>query len=439
MAELVRADEVITAFRLRIGEPREGTFRKVHYDGINRDLDELLFILNEAQRHLTWMCYSANQPLLEATFDLEVISGVSRYTLPADFLAAIAVFYRTYGQEYEVLRENIIEVRRATRSLRSDYRYHFYEVREQVPIIAARGVISEDSMDRIVSTGLASVRVGDTAYNLTDDSQALVKATFPALNAIMIEKLDNGKVNKFQKGDIFQVDMAEQTRDAIEFWPAVDVEDSALGYAGTPTNFMLTEDNVMFRIEANISNAQPSGYEADERITLRLEDGNNNLIAEGSREGLVTGLNEFYFPDFVQLEEDTGYSVRVLRADNGNELPVSKIELFVRATPSSVQIPYAKLPRPMKKRTDYCEVPSWALNGLYAYAHILAQKKMSRNPNPDRGLVAEFEREFENIKSFLYKKDERGPHSYMGGGRRISGSPFPSNYGTAVGSIWDWL
>ena len=436
MSELIRADQAITAFRMRLGENRVGTFRTVYYDGINSELDEVLFLLNEAQRHLTWLCYSANQPLLEATFDLEVVGGVSRYTLPSDFLAAIAVFYRTYGQEYEVERENLIEVRRSTRSYQSDYRYHFYEVREKVPIIAARGVISEDSMNRIVSTGLGSVRVGDTVYNLTDDSQALVNATFPALNAITTETLDAGKVNAFQKGDIFQIDMAEQTRDAIEFWPTVDVEDSALGYAGTPADFMLTEDNVMFRIEANISE-QPTGYEADERFTLRLEDENCNLIAEGAREGIRSGANEFNFPDFVQLQEDTEYTVRVLRA-NGNELPVSRIEIFVRETPSSVLITYAKLPRPMMSRKDYCEIPSWAMNGLYAYAHILAQKKMSRNPNPDRGLVAEFKEEYENIKSFLYKKDERGPHSYMGESRQRA-FPFPSNYGHAVGSLFDFL
>ena len=438
MAELVRVDEVITGFRVRIGEPREGTYRRVYYDGINSELDELLFILNEAQRHLTWICYSANQPLLEKTFDLEVISGVGHYTLPEDFLAVIAVFYRTYGQEYEVSRENLIEVRRATRSLRTDYRYRFYEVREQVPLIAARGVISEDSENRIQATGLNTVRVDDMVYNLTDDSHALVKATFPALNAIMTEPLDGGKVNAFQKGDIFQIDMAEQTRDAIEFWPTVTVEDSAVGYAGSSTDFMLTEDNVMFRISATISE-QPSGYEADERITLNLVDADDNVIAEGSREGLVTGVNDFYFPDFVQLQEDTEYSVQVLRASNGNELPVSRIEVLVREVPSSVQIHYARLPRPMKTRKDYCEIPSWALNAVYAYAHILAHKKMSRNPVPDRGLVAEFEREFENVKSFLYKRDERGPHSYMGGGGRINNWPFPSNYGTAYGSIFDFL
>ena len=278
-----------------MGEPRVGTFRTVRYDGINKDLDVLLSILNQAQLHVTWMCYSANAALLEDTFYLEVVSGVTRYTLPERTLALVSVFHRTYGQEYEVERANLFEIRRTTRSLRSDYRYRFYEVREQVPIISARGIISQDSPNRIEATGLAAVRVDDIFYNLTDDSQGIVKATFPALNAIATEDLEGGKRNSLKKGDVFQIDMAEKTRDAMDFWPMLSKEDSTIGYKGTPSNWVLTEDNVMFRVDAHITGI-PTNFEQDERLVLNLLDSDDNVVAEGAKEGTCCWLQPILFP-----------------------------------------------------------------------------------------------------------------------------------------------
>ena len=439
MSELIRADELITNFRVRLGEPREGTFRTIRYDGINKDLDVLLSILNQAQRHVTWMCYSANAALLEDTFYLEVISGVSRYTLPERTLSLVSVFHRTYGQEYEVERANLFEIRRTTRSLRSDYRYRFYEVREQVPIISARGIISTDNPNRIEATGLAAVRVNDSFYNLTDDSQGIVKATFPALNAITIEPLEGGKRNTLKKGDVFQIDMAEKTRDSIDFWPMLSKEDSTVGFKGNPTDWRLNEDNVMFRVDAHIASI-PTGFEQDERLVLNVLNSDDEVVAEGAKEGLVVGYNEFYFPEFVQLEEDTDYTVQVIRADNENELNVTEIELWVRENPESVECRRARLPREMEKRTDYCEMPVWSHEAVFAYAHIIAQKMMSRNPNADRGLLNEFMTAIEDVKAFKFKQDERGPHSMaMIGGNRSSNWPYPSHYGTAGPSPFELL
>lgn len=429
MAELRQCSELVTNFRIRIGEPTPGTFGTVHYDGINKSINEIIAILNQAQHHVTWMCYSANQALLETTVYLEVLSGVSRYTLPEDFLGPVAVFHRTYGQAYEVERANLFEIRRSTRSERYDYRYRFYEIRENVPIISARGVINTDHAVQITDTGLESVRVGDTAYNLTDHSQGVINAVYPAINAISVEALNNGGANVWQKGDIYQIDMAEQTRDAIDFWPKVTKEDSEEVYKGDPT-FQLTEDSVVFRVAADVSEV-PTAFEDDERVILRILQG-SDVVGEGARENLSTNYNVFYFPHFIQLREDVDYTVTVERADGGS-IAIDEIRVDAKIEPESVDVRYAKLPRPMTKLEDYCEVPSWALEAVYAYAHIIAQKKMSRNPNADRGLVAEFNTAIQDVKDFLYKRDERGPHQLpMLGGRRNTGNPYPGNYSVAL-------
>ena len=439
MSMLIRADQLITNFRLRLGEPREGTFRKIFYDGINSNVDELLTILNQAAEHVCWISYSANHSLLEDTFYIEVLSNVTRYTLPELFLGPVAVFHHSYGQEYEVQRANLLEIRAQTRSQYSDFVFRYYEIREQVPIMAApRGIISEESETRITASRLSAVRVGDTVHNLTDESQGVVNATFPGINAISVEELAGGKTNIFQKGDIFQIDMAEKTRDAMDFWPEVAVDNFTTVYIGIPQNIILQEDNVLFQAEATILSL-PSGFEKDERFTLKVYDEDDAEVAEGARKGLAVGTNDFSlpsFPDMVQLREDVAYRVRVFRADSGDEIPTSKVSLIARDAAPSVEVRNACLPRPMTKRTDYCEIPSWGLPAVYAYGHILAQKKMSRNPNPDRGLMEEFKMEIENIKSYKFKLDERGPHSLTGRNRGRSWN-FPGNYGHSGPSPFD--
>lgn len=441
MSQLLRADKVITNFRLRLGEPREGTFRKIYYDGINADLDELLEILNEAQRHVCWICYSANHALLESTFYIEVLDGVTRYTLPELFLGAVAIFHHSYGSEYEVERANLFEIRAQTRSKYSDYVFRYYEIREQVPVMSApRGIVTEDSENQIVVAAIAAARVGDIVQNITDDSQGVISGTFPSQNIVIVDGLAGGQTNTFQKGDIYQIDMAEKTRDAIDFWPEITVDNFSTIYTGLPTNIILQEDNVLFQVQARILSL-PTGFEADERFVLQITDEDNEVVIEGAREGLVVGLNDFTLPEYpklVQLREDIAYRVRVFRATNGNELPVNQVVLIARDAPPAVEVRQATLPRPMEKRTDYCEIPVWAMPAVYAYAHILAQKKMSRNPNPDRGLMQEFLMEVENIKQYKFKLDERNTGSLMGMNRR-RGSNFPGNYGHAGPSPFDLL
>ena len=216
-----------------------------------------------------------------------------------------------------------------------------------MPIIIARGIISEKSPRVIQSTGLTPTRVGDKVYNLTDDSQGIVSAVFPAINTIEIQKLSGGKTNVFQKGDIFQVDMQEKTRDAIDFYPQLTREDSRTVYVGKPTSFMLTEDNVMFSIAATIPEHQSEGFnsgrqlvlnlgdaahrlvfdlqcdpvqqtpyqlselEDDTRFILNLVDENDKIVAVGARKEISAGVNRFYFPYLVQLEEGMNYSVQI--------------------------------------------------------------------------------------------------------------------------------
>ena len=438
MGMRLRCDELKAGFRFRLGEPTEGTFGRVYYEPIRDNMDELLYMLNEAQRVVTWLCYNANQTILETTTYLPVLSGVTRYTLPDRFLAPVSVFHRTYNQEYPVTRENLEEIRANTRSERYDYRYRYYEIRERVPRIAARGIVNEDSFTIIEDTDLEAVRVGDTCYNLTDNSQAEVEAVSPALERITIDGLSGGEVNRFQKGDVYQIDMREATCDAMDFWPKVTVGDTKQGYSGRYEDWTIQKDAVVRDVAAYISDF-PSSYEDDERFIVEVYNHTTDeIVGNGAREGLDRGLNDFQFPDFFQLREDTRYSVRVVRADGGDTIDIDSILVTVKEDPESIAIKHASYPLPMEKDTDYFELPEFCIEATYVYAHILALKKQSRNPVTDPGLMAELRSWIADIKTHTYARDERGPHSVAAvGGNRDAGWPFPSNYGYSSVDILD--
>ena len=448
MARLRRCDELITEFRMRLGEPTAGTFGTVYYDGIRDNVDEIRSILNQAQEHVTWMCYSANQALLEKTTYIVVLNGVTRYTLPDDFLAPVSVFHRTYSQEYEVTRENLFLIRASTRTLRHDYRFKYYEIRENVPLISARGVMEQDSLNRIKSDGLGSVRLGDTCYNLTDNSQGIIEAVYPGIQTVQVDLLGGGNTNRFQIGDNYQIDMKEATRDAIDFWPAVDRADSRTVHTGTPTDWQINEDAIILGINTNFT-LLSSLYEEDDRFTLQIsETDGGRIIAEAGKEGLTDGTNVFGFPRPLQLREDTRYRVRVhspqyrVRVQSPDTvLTPDSIDVTAQTPEESVEIRYSHLPRRMEKATDYCEMPSWSINGVYAYGHIIAQKKQSRNPNADPGLMIEFKEEMASIKKFIFARDERGPHAVptVAGNRAGGNWPYPSNWGYSAVDVFDLL
>ena len=442
MGALIRYDELETAFRLRLGNPTEGTFGRVYYDGIRDELDEIRFMLNEAQKYVTWLCYSANQTLIEDTLYLQVLSGATRYTLNDLFLGPVAVFHHTHNQIYEVEKENLIDVKGRIRTERHNYRYYWYEIRERVPRIAARGIVQSDSLDTIDDdVDLRHVRVGDTVYNLTDHSEAEVKAAFPALNRVQVDQLMSGTTNRFQKGDVYQIDMREATCDAIEFYPAVNNPDSYTGYSGGPSYWLLQKDAIVQQIFANISEV-PSNVEDDERFILQIsQDDDDEVVGEAALEGLSKGSNCFQVPDLIQLREDVRYNVVVIRADGGSDIDVDTIQLEVKTDPERVEVRHARYPKPMEKSTDYCEMPEFALPACYVYAADLAFKKMSRSITSDPGIMNELEREIAKIKKFLFARDERGPHSVMPSlsGNRPSNWPYPGNWGHYGPDVFDLI
>ena len=443
MGMLLRYDQIETAFRLRLGNPTEGTFGRFYYDGIRDNLDEIRFMLNEAQRQVTWMAYNTNQTLVEDTVFLQVISGATRYTMSELFLGPVAVFHRQpYDTEDEVTRGNVLDLRAQTRYDRDGYRYRHYEIREKVPRIAARGIVQADSPDSIENDEqLRNVRVGDTCYNLTDNSEGVVEAVFPALDRIKVEILVNGETNRFQRGDIYQVDMREATAEAMEMWPVVNRADSKQAYSGIATNWLITKDAVIVNVTANISSI-PSTFEDDERFLIQVsEHGETEVLGEGARVGLVKGGNKFEFAEFVQLREATRYDVHVIRADAPTEdVSVDSIQVTVKQDPESLEIRQARYPQPMEKDTDYCELPDYAHPAMYTYAAILAMMKVSRNPRMDPGLKADLKEQIDEIKNFQHARDERNVHyvAPMSGNRR-SDWPYPGNYGYASVDIWDLI
>ena len=406
----------------------------VYYDSLRAQVDELRFILNEAQRHVAWKCYSANQTIIEKTEYIQVLSGVTRYTLGERFMGPVSLFYQSGGQEDPIEKDNLDDLRRGHTSERQGYRFENYEIREQVPAVAARGIIRDDSPNAVTDQYLTSdkieklksVRVGDTVHNLTDGSFGTISAVFSSVGRAETSGLSHGDANRFQRGDIYQIEMQEATRDAIDFYPKVIRDDSTVAHNGLPRNWQVNEDQVLLHIDADITQI-PFNFEQDERLIMRVLEGTTE-VAEGAREGLTPGTNTFIFPNPQQLREDTLYTVTVERA-NGSAIDVDMIEVFVSLEPDTVVFKQAQFPRIMDSRDSYCEMPAWSLESVYAYAHILANQKVTRNPSPDAGLVNVFNDTIDDIGKFLFKRDERGPHQLPTLRGRDRGWPYPSNYG----------
>ena len=447
MARLQQCKELLAIFRMRLGEPTVGTFGNIYYDEINENVHELLSILNQAQDHVTWICYSANLSLLEKSIELLVEPDVVTYILPEDYIGEVSVFHRVRGQEYRVDPDNLDEIRGSTRSTSyNDYRFRSYEIRENVPLPAARGIVHTDSTEgRILAGGSAGglglVRVGDTVYNLTDRSETVVDVINygddGAVSSVDVESLEFGDANRFQVGDQFQIDMKEATRDAIALWPHVKGAGVKSFYNGTADGFSLTEDSIIINeAVATPQSNKPPSFESDERVVLRItDDSDGSVVAYASRKGLLFGKsNQFLFSDDVQLREDVSYSASIRREVDAEFMPdidVSRIEFSGRDVSNFIAFKYARLPRKITSLEDYCEMPSWSMEAVYAYGHIIAFKKMARGQVSDPALVNEFNTQIAEIKNYRYRRDERGPHSIPILGLSGSGrgdSPFPGNY-----------
>ena len=439
MTALRRCDELITEFRIRLGEPTVGTFGTVYYDGIRGNVDELRAMLNIAQKRFTFLCYSPNQSIIESTVYFEVLSGVTRYTLPETFLAPVAMFHRTRNQEYEVEKKNLFPVRARNRSEVSNWKFEFYDIRERVPLIAATGIIEADNDTEISGDDLDAVRPGDTAYNLTDGSQSTINAIFPTQNKVVVDGLTNGEANVFRRGDVYQIDMREMSRDAIDLYPRVTRDDTKRIYNGKPTNWQVQADAVVYFVFVDLSSL-PSNLEDDELFVLQLLDGNDEVIAEGSRVSLDRGKNEFPIVNPIQIREGQTYSVRLQRPYKDTTIDVDSIQVDVKSDPESLDFRFAAYPKVMEKETDYSEMPEWAHEGMFAYAMDLAFKKMTRSFRSDPSLKLDVNQEKEIVKDFLYNRDERGPHQVpVAGGNRSQASPFPGNYSVATIDPWDIL
>ena len=208
---------------------------------------------------------------------------------------------------------------------------------------------------------------------------------------------------------------------------------------GWPDGFRLNEDQVVVNTaDITPSGTRPPDFEDDERVVLIITDDSNNLVGYASREGLSFGRpNTFFFSENLQLREDLSYTATLRRRLDDpvpRNLDVSKIEISGRDTSNFIRFKYARLPRKMTSLEDYCEMPSWSMEAVYAYGHIIAFKKMTRRQIADPALVNEFKDQTAEIKNYRYRRDERGPHSMLDSGSSVAeASPFPGNF--AVGYV----
>ena len=142
----------------------------------------------------------------------------------------------------------------------------------------------------------------------------------------------------------------------------------------------LKEDDIVIN-EAVVTPQQtkPSNFEADERVVLRITDDDSNQVAAyASRKGLTFGkANTFLFASNFQFREDTTYSALIRREVDAEFMPdvaISRIEFNGRDISNFIDFKYSRLPRKITSVEDYCEMPSWTIEGVFAYAHIIAFK-----------------------------------------------------------------
>ena len=240
--------------------------------------------------------------------------------------------------------------------------------------------------------------------------------------------------------------MKEATRDAIDFWPHVKGAGVKSFYNGTADGFSIKEDDIIINeAVATPQSNKPASFESDERVVLRItDDSDNSIVAYASRKGLSFGKsNTFLFSNNIQLQEDVSYSAMIRREVDAEFMPdidVSRIEFSGRDVSNFISFKYSRLPRKITSLEDYCEMPSWSMEAVYAYGHIIAFKKMARGQVSDPALVNDFNMQIEEVKNYRYRRDERGPHSIPilgSGGSGRGESPFPGNYSVGLVDPFD--
>ena len=270
--------------RLRLGELAAGTYGIEDYEDQD-SVDELKFELNAAQISVCRDIWTQQwMPFRRLRNILPIISGETVYTLPRDYIQMVSCYHKKPDQTPIELKPKILSKYREIDDGETDYSghseswYQYYEVSGQIGEIIVEGVVTwaDDAFQFAAdNTSLAGVRVGDIVNNLTDGSQGVI-TQFGSGIATLGDELHGGRSNRMQYGDEFSIQTREESRFALETWPAVHIASPKLELTET-----LSEDGRLIfqpKLDGTIEN-----IELRLPQSLFLEDGLLEDVSEQTR------------------------------------------------------------------------------------------------------------------------------------------------------------
>ena len=436
----VTLSEAIVNIRMRMSDPHQGTIGIIRYDRLTESIDEMKLIANEAAREVAVACCTPTTALLRSNnVRFQVISGKTEYGIQDDYLSVDYMQYIKNGIEFPIFPRDMRDFppdkrERADTAQSSDLRYRYYDIYGIGAVEKQIGVVRQDSLNEIHDpfSTFDDIRIGDTVFNRSDGSQALVTNVVPGskvLNEnnetiiepgyVVIDQLDGGYSNRFVQGDAYVISSKEDIAESLHLWPQIEFDDTNVKvYSGAALNWNVQEPFTMHGVDVYITEI-PDNLEPDDRLIVEvLRDG--ELVTTDppsvvSKVGIESGLNHFefdaqVFTSGILIQEDTDYTIRA--SIKGTELTIDYITVYAFGTSDYISMSYSRLPAKMENDFDICEIPPYALGMYYTQAQIIATKKVTGAKSADPNLLAERELQKREIEDLLWNRTPRGV-SYM--------------------------
>ena len=457
-----------TRLNVRTGDPN-GDFLSTS----ERDM-----IINDAARKVASDLYRNGTALLTDRKKIQLEPNVTEYALPDDLIGVQEVFWEDSNTRYEVEQRPLQSFKDIDRT--GDRPVYFDVFGQAADVILATYAAHDtyigdsvyddhaikisgyyDSSGALVNTALGTVKVGDTLYNLTDDSSGTITnivtdGSSPS-NYYYTCQLSGGEANFAKYGDKIQIERSQKTNPLLHVFPKpTDSATVETVQSGTISDWLNNDVHITVRTSnqgttsvpatqggtngsspASVTDVAPfvlygiriSGGAPDSRRTYYAI----NEITRGDANWTSTSrtVDEQYFR---RVNDDTLLIKPVASAHmsdkdgesytadatpyefnftNGDPtLTGAKYEILKLKGAEQLTIYYAKYPNRLDNSnatTDELELPEIALEALLLHAEYEVHLKAEggRN-NLSSQAYALYEMELQKIIKFLRTRNVRG-------------------------------
>ena len=449
----VTLQTLIIMLRMRLSEPTEGLWGIVEYTDDELEVDELSFLLNEAQVYVCRDLYERGFAFFESEVKLSVKPGETQYVLPADFMAPQSIF-QFRGDESCKLSPGVIKsleemFPQGRKRYQTNGYYSHYEVRgnEASPEPAFETQISipyddDDYPNRMLTDDdveEAGIDVGDTLYNVMDGSSGRITdiSVWDDNNdywVIEVNGLSGGRTDTFELLDYITVQNPRQPYEVLNVYPPVHKISENEVHNGLPTFYVadyVTADRLLFAISKTPEGIHP----IRDRVYISIVDDDGETIASGGVTApLNTQNNKVEFGGRVYLEPEVKYHIvgaNPTFVDNAismeNSFQPESVQVYGNNREDYIRLKYTRMPTPMTKMTSICEFPPYLHPPVIAAASVIAEQKKSGQIVVDLTLSSIYNEEIAKALSFLNKRGESGPYNVFKDNPRNRTKRYTSN------------